>query len=93
MRPATPIGSRRTKLVKPAMYSPALRPSSMRAAPAKNRRLSTIGGISSDIVTSKGLPTFSDSIFTISSACSSMRSASRSNASWRSLGVMSYHSP
>ncbi len=38
------------------MYSPAARPSIVRAAPAKNRRLSTIGGISSDIVTSAGLP-------------------------------------
>ena len=33
----------------PAMYSPAERPSSIRAAPAKNRIWSTIGGISSDM--------------------------------------------
>ena len=81
MSPATPIGSRRTIEVYPAMYSPALRPSRVRAAPAKNRRLSTIGGISSLIVTSAGLPAFSDSIFTISSALASIASASLSSAS------------
>ena len=73
------------------MYSPALRPSRVRAAPAKNRRLSTIGGISSDIVSSAGLPAFSASIFTSSSACSSTASASLSRASWRSFGVESNH--
>ena len=36
--------------VNPRMYSPLERPSSTRAAPAKNRIWSTIGGISSDIV-------------------------------------------
>jgi hypothetical protein len=39
----TPIGSRRIHDVWPAMYSPADRPSSTRAAPAKNRIWSTIG--------------------------------------------------
>ena len=43
----------------PAMYSPADRPSSTRAAPAKNRIWSTIGGISSDSVSPSGLPVFS----------------------------------
>ena len=75
--------------VNPAMYSPALRPPATRAAPAKNRRLSTIGGISSAIVTSAGLPAFSDSIFTNSSALDSIASASLSRASWRSFGVES----
>ena len=40
------------------MYSPAARPSSMRAAPAKNRIWSTIGGISSLAVSPSGLPVF-----------------------------------
>ncbi len=71
------------------MYSPALRPSGTRAAPAKNLRLSTIGGISSDIVTAAGLPASSDSIFTISSALASIASASFNNISWRSFGVLS----
>src|ERR1039457_4286141 len=42
----TPIGSRRMNEVNPDMYSPAERPSSIRAAPAKNRIWSTIGGVS-----------------------------------------------
>ena len=46
------------------MYSPLARPSSTRAAPAKNRIWSTIGGISSDIVRPIGLPVFSDSMAT-----------------------------
>ena len=61
----------------------------MRAAPAKNRTLSTIGGISSDIVTSAGLPAFSASMLTSSSALASIASASLSSASWRSFGVES----
>ena len=85
-----PIGSRRMKLVNPAMYSPAERPSWVRAAPPKKRRLSTIGGSSSDIVTAYGLPTFSASSLMISSPCSSIRSASFSRASCRSFGVESY---
>ena len=44
------------------MYSPLDRPSSTRAAPAKNRIWSTIGGISSDMVSEIGLPVFSHSI-------------------------------
>ena len=62
------------------MYSPADLPSSTRAAPAKNRIWSTIGGISSDIVSPRGLPVFSDSASTISSARSSIASAMRSSA-------------
>src|SRR5213595_3895639 len=58
--PTTPSGSRRTMLVNPCMYSPAALPSRMRAAPAKKRMQSTIGGISSDLVAARGLPTFSD---------------------------------
>jgi hypothetical protein len=65
----------------------------VRAAPAKNRRLSTIGGISSDRVTAAGFPTFCASSFTISSACSSIRSANLSSASCRSFGVESNQSP
>ena len=73
----------------PAMYSPAERPSSIRAAPAKNRIWSTIGGISSDVVSPIGLPVFSDSAATSSSACDSIASAIRISAFCRSLGVAS----
>ena len=59
------------------MYSPAARPSRSRAAPAKNRTWSTITGISSAIVTANGLPVFSHSARTSSSAPDSMASATR----------------
>ena len=52
----TPTGSRRIIDVKPVMYSPAAVPSSTRAAPAKKRIWSHIGGISSSIVSCFGLP-------------------------------------
>ena len=41
------------------MYSPAVLPSRMRAAPAKNRIWSTIGGISSLRIRRDGFPEFS----------------------------------
>ncbi len=74
------------------MYSAADLPSSMRAAPAKKRIWSHIGGTSSSIVSSRGLPVFCDSIATSSSARSSIASAIRSSARWRSDGVVSRHS-
>jgi len=89
----TPTGSRRIIEVNPDMYSPAERPSSIRAAPAKNRIWSTIGGISSDAVRASGLPVFSDSAFTSSSARASMASAIRSRARLRSAGVVSRQPP
>ena len=58
------------------MYSPVALPSRTLAAPAKNRIWSTIGGISSDMVSETGFPVFSDSIATSSSAFSSIASAS-----------------
>ncbi len=73
------------------MYSPAALPSSTLAAPAKNRIWSTIGGISSDMVSGIGFPVFSDSIATSSSAFSSMTSASFNRARCRSLGVDHRH--
>src|SRR5579862_116479 len=73
------------------MYSAAARPSSSRAAPAKNRIWSTIGGISSDIVRPKGLPVFSHSARTSSSARVSMVSAMRMRAKLRSEGVVRRH--
>ena len=76
----------------PRMYSPAERPSSTRAAPAKKRIWSTIGGISSEAVSARGLPVFSTSAATNSSARDSIASAKRSSASWRSAGVESRHS-
>ena len=76
----------------PARYSPAARPSSTRAAPAKNRIWSTIGGSSSDIVIAIGLPVFSHSAATISSPRASMASAMRSSARCRTDGVTSRHS-
>ena len=75
MSPAIPIGSRRSMLVNPFMYSPVARPSRNRAPPAKKRNWSAITGISSDIVTLKGLPTLCDSRRPNSSAFSSTRSA------------------
>src|SRR6202162_3661382 len=79
------------KLVKPVMYSPAARPSSARAAPAKKRKQSAMGGISSDFVAPSGLPTFSDSMRASSSPCSSIALASLSRRSLRSRGVLSNH--
>src|SRR5436190_10385316 len=73
------------------MYSPEALPSRMRAAPAKNRRLSAQTGISS-LAYESGLPTFSDSSSASSSVCSSIASASLSSASARSPGVVSSHS-
>ncbi len=74
------------------MYSPAALPSSTRAAPAKNRSWSTIGGISSLAVSARILPVFSDSSAISSSALASIASAIFSRACWRSLGVVRPHS-
>src|SRR5512132_1387378 len=71
------------------MYSPAAFPSKTRAAPAKNLTWSTLGGSSSDAVSPIGLPVFSLSTATSSSARASIASAIRSNARCRSLGVVS----
>ena len=57
------------------MYSPAARPSSVRAAPAKKRMLSEETGISSRAAGS-GLPTFCDSSWASSSVFASIASAS-----------------
>ena len=76
----TPTGSRRMIEVKPDMYSPAARPSRTRAAPAKKRIWSIIGGISSECVTASGLPVFWDSSSTSSSAWASSASAILSSA-------------
>jgi hypothetical protein len=73
----------------PFMYSPALSPSSTRAAPAKKRIWSTIGGISSLSVSARGLPVFSLSSAISSSARASTASAIRWSARLRSLGVLS----
>jgi hypothetical protein len=72
-----------------SMYSPADLPSSTRAAPAKKRIWSHIGGTSSSRVSWRGLPVLRDSTSTSSSARSSNASAMRSSARWRSLGVVS----
>ena len=74
------------------MYSAVALPSSMRAAPAKNRIWSTIGGISSLAVIPMGLPVFSTSIAIRSSALDSMASAMRNSARDRSDGVEFRHS-
>ena len=86
--PQTPSGSRRTNDVCPAMYSAAASPSRLRAAPAKKRIWSTIGGISSSMVSWKGFPVFSDSARTRSSARASRASAMRKSARLRSEGVV-----
>ncbi len=75
----------------PARYSPALRPSSSRAAPAKKRIWSIAGGSSSVRVSSIGLPVFWHSAAMMSSARSSIASANLSSARWRSDGVLSRH--
>jgi hypothetical protein len=75
------------------MYSPAALPSRTRAAPAKKRSWSTIGGISSLAVSALILPVFADSIAISSSACASIASAIPSSACCRSLGVVRPHSP
>ena len=71
------------------MYSPAERPSRMRAAPAKNRKWSEAYGISSDIVRPSGLPVSLLSTALISSARASMASAILRRAFERSWGVLS----
>src|SRR5262245_60338544 len=71
------------------MYSPADRPSSNRAAPAKNRIWSTDGTSSSDAVSPRGLPVLRHSASTRSAALASTASAIRSSARWRSDGVLS----
>ncbi len=72
-----------------AMYSPALLPSRLRAAAAKKRIWSTIGGISSERVREIGLPVLRTSSSISSSARDSMASAIRNMASERSDGVES----
>ena len=79
-------------LVKPRMYSPAARPSSRRAAPAKNLRLSAQTGSSSERKRARGLPTLRDSMSASSSGWASNASASLSSISLRSRGVVSAHS-
>ena len=73
------------------MYSPADLPSRSLAAPARKRIWSIIGGISSDIVKATGLPVFSVSAATRSSARASSASAMRNSARLRSEGVASRH--
>jgi hypothetical protein len=87
MDATTPTGSRRMNEVWPSMYSFAALPSRRRAAPAKNRRLSTMTGISS-MAAATGLPAFFDSRRPISSARASMASASLRSARLRSWGVV-----
>ena len=73
------------------MYSAAALPSRWRAAVAKKRSWSTIGGISSERVSATGLPVFSTSTAISSSARASTASAMRNSASDRSAGVVSRH--
>ena len=89
----TPIGSRRTNDVWSCMYSPADRPSSTRAAPAKNRSWSTIGGSSSLMVSATGLPVLRHSAAASSAARASTASAIFSRARLRSAGVASRQVP
>ena len=74
------------------MYSPADLPSKILAAPAKNRIWSTIGGISSAMVTWLGLPVLRPSAATRSSAACSTSSAKSSSAFWRCDGVVRFQS-
>ena len=72
-------------------YSAVALPCRWRAAPAKKRIWSTIGGISSARVTATGFPVFCVSTRTRSSARASMASAMRKRARLRSDGVASRH--
>ena len=83
------MGSRRMLDVWSLRYSPLARPSRTRAAPAKKRSWSTHGGSSSSAVIWIGLPVFSDSTRTNSSARDSSASAIFSSAFCRSAGVVS----
>ena len=73
------------------MYSPADLPSSTRAAPAKKRKWSELGGSSSEAVSPIGLPVSLHSTAVISSARASIASAILSSAEARSCGVVSPH--
>ena len=74
------------------MYSPADLPSNIRAAPAKNRIWSTIGGISSAMVTWLGLPVLRPSASTSARAFFSTSSAKSSSAFCRTDGVVRFQS-
>lgn len=74
------------------MYSPADLPSNNLAAPAKNRIWSTIGGISSAIVTWLGLPVLRPSASTSACAFFSTSSAKSSIAFCRCDGVVRFQS-
>jgi hypothetical protein len=88
MPTVTPSGSRRMMLVNPFSYSPADLPSWSRAAPAKNRRLSVMNGMSAR-ETEIGLPTSSASSCARFSASASIASESRSSIAARSLAGVS----
>jgi hypothetical protein len=87
------MGSRLIIEVCSARYSPADRPSSTRAAPAKKRSSSATGGTSSVRVIPIGLPVFLLSASTSSSDLASIASANLSSARLRSAGVESRHVP
>ncbi len=89
----TPIGSRRIIEVWSRRYSPADRPSSTRAAPAKKRNWSTLGGTSSVAAMASGLPVLRHSASVSSAARRSTASANLSRASERSAGVVSRQVP
>jgi hypothetical protein len=74
--------------VRPDTYSAEAWPSGTRPAPAKKRSVSLTAGISSSKKALRGLPASAASRSEISSACSSSRSASFSNAVARSAGVV-----
>jgi hypothetical protein len=77
----TPMGSRRIIEVWSLRYSPADRPSSTLAAPAKKRSWSMHGGSSSATVNPRGFPVSRDSTSTNSRERLSRASAIRSRAS------------
>ena len=86
MAATTPSGWRRIWLLSPAMYSAVALPSRWRAAPAKNRRLSTVSGRSNAVENFSGLPVLRDSVRAKRSARSSSRPARRSSTAARSAG-------
>ena len=70
------------------MYSMAALPSSVRAAPAKKRRLSAPAATSSSAICARGWPVLRYWASTSSSECASSASASLRSSSWRSPGVV-----
>jgi hypothetical protein len=92
MPATTPTGRLISMDVKPLLSTPAPEPSSDRADPAKNRRLSAANGSSPSRKTATGFPVSATSSSVSRSASTSRRSASLSSTRARSPAVRPDHS-